>query len=226
MGRVRIAFAPANPFGVLDHDVTLPSGETVSNPVRVIANADGCDVVFTVRRRAGVSADEFAADMDAVTADLATLRELMEQGDADRRSAGSVASGVRPGRRLARRRRASPASPRRPTRRAAPPSRTPGPICAVRRSVRSSASSARSRSPIELNATDTTNVAIASPCQRLTADVGRRRCVAARRSWTNGHDEVAERDVPPAAGQAGADVRRARAPWRCGPCAATRSTTR
>jgi len=79
MGRVTIEFAPPNPFGVLDHDVTLPSGETVSNPLRVIPNADGCDVVFTVHRRDGVSAADFAADADAVAADLATLRELMQR---------------------------------------------------------------------------------------------------------------------------------------------------
>ena len=52
MGRVTVAFAPPNPFGILDHRVTLPSGETVDNPMRVIPNADGCDVVFTVHRRA------------------------------------------------------------------------------------------------------------------------------------------------------------------------------
>ena len=79
MGRVTVAFAPANPFGVLDHDVTLPSGETVTNPVRVIPNGDGCDVVFTVRQRAGMSASEFAADTDAVAADLATLRDLLQR---------------------------------------------------------------------------------------------------------------------------------------------------
>ena len=77
MGRVTVAFAPPNPFGILDHLVTLPSGETVNNPMRVIPNADGCDVVFTVHRRAGVDADEFAADTDAVAVDLATLRDLM-----------------------------------------------------------------------------------------------------------------------------------------------------
>jgi hypothetical protein len=78
MGRVVVAFAPSNPYGVLDHDVTLPSGETVSNPVRVIPNGDGCDVVFTVHRRTGVSAAELAADANAVAADLATLRDLMQ----------------------------------------------------------------------------------------------------------------------------------------------------
>jgi hypothetical protein len=79
MGRVVVAFAPSNDFGILDHDVTLPVGETVRNPMRVIANGDGCDVVFTVRRRPGMSETDFATDIDAVTADLAALRALMEQ---------------------------------------------------------------------------------------------------------------------------------------------------
>ena len=79
LGRVAVEFAPPNPFGVLDHDVTLPSGEVVANPMRVISNGDGCDVVFTVRRRAGVDDAEFAADADAVAADLTALRSLMEQ---------------------------------------------------------------------------------------------------------------------------------------------------
>jgi hypothetical protein len=77
MGRVVVSFAPPNSFGVLDHDVTLPTGETARNPMRVIPNGDGCDVVFTVRRRPGVSDDDFGADLDAVTADLVALRELL-----------------------------------------------------------------------------------------------------------------------------------------------------
>jgi hypothetical protein len=79
MGRVIVAFAPSNDFGVLDHDVTLPAGPTVPNPMRVIHNGDGCDVIFTVRRRPGMSEADFAADVDAVTADLAALRTLMER---------------------------------------------------------------------------------------------------------------------------------------------------
>jgi hypothetical protein len=79
MGRVTVEFAPPNQFGILDHDVTLPTGEVVANPMRVIPNGDGCDVVFTVRRRAGVDEAEFSADADAVAADLAALRSLMEE---------------------------------------------------------------------------------------------------------------------------------------------------
>ena len=79
MGRVVVAFAASNDFGILDHDVTLPDGETVRNPMRVIPNGDGCDVVFTVRRRPGMSEQDLAADVAAVTADLAALRTVMER---------------------------------------------------------------------------------------------------------------------------------------------------
>ena len=78
MGRVTVAFTPPNPFGILDHEVTLPSGEVVANPMRVIPNGDGCDVVFTVWRRAGVDDAEFSADAEAVAVDLAALRNLMQ----------------------------------------------------------------------------------------------------------------------------------------------------
>lgn len=80
MGRVVVAFAPANEFGVLDHRVTLPSGQIVDNPMRVIADGDGCEVVFTVRRQPGMNDQEFDLDTDAVRADLATLKRALETG--------------------------------------------------------------------------------------------------------------------------------------------------
>jgi hypothetical protein len=76
-----VEFAPRNELGVLDHVVRLPSGEAVYNPMRVIPLGQGesrCEVVFTLRRRAGVTDAEFEADAAAVTADLATLRGLLE----------------------------------------------------------------------------------------------------------------------------------------------------
>lgn len=78
LGRVVVAFAEENEFGVLDHDVTLPSGEVIHNPVRVIADGAGCEVVFTLRRRPGMSDEDFQADADAVLADLTTLKHVME----------------------------------------------------------------------------------------------------------------------------------------------------
>lgn len=78
MGRVVVTFAPDNALGVLDHDVTLPSGETVYNPVRVIADGVGSEVVFTLRRRPEMTDADFRRDADMVAADLARLKALTE----------------------------------------------------------------------------------------------------------------------------------------------------
>jgi hypothetical protein len=78
MGRVVVALAARNDFGVLDHDVTLPSGETVTNPMRVLPDGSGCEVVFTVRRTPKMTDEEFERDTDAVSADLQTLKQLLE----------------------------------------------------------------------------------------------------------------------------------------------------
>ncbi len=80
MGPVVVAFAERNEHGILDHDVTLRSGETVHNPMRVVADGSGCEVVFTLRRRQGMSAEDFERDADAVVADLAALKQILERG--------------------------------------------------------------------------------------------------------------------------------------------------
>jgi len=55
MGRVKVKFAAHNQFGVLDHDVTLPSGVKVYNPMCVFPNNDGSELVFTLYRRPEMS---------------------------------------------------------------------------------------------------------------------------------------------------------------------------
>jgi hypothetical protein len=77
--RVRFAFAPPNDLGVLDHYLTLNSGKVIYVPMRVIADESGSEVVFTVRRRPGMTDDEFKADGDAVAADLTRLKRVLEQ---------------------------------------------------------------------------------------------------------------------------------------------------
>lgn len=78
MGEVTVRFAPPNEFGIVDHVVTLPTGESVDNPLRVIPAGDRCEVVFTVRRRTGMTEEEFESDVAAVERDLHTLKELLE----------------------------------------------------------------------------------------------------------------------------------------------------
>lgn len=85
LGAVSVEFSPPNAFGVLDHVVRMPDGPSFYNPMRVIPGGGGqgrCEVVFTVRRRPGMTDDEFMTDAAAVEADLQALRRLLEAGDA------------------------------------------------------------------------------------------------------------------------------------------------
>jgi hypothetical protein len=79
MGRAVVAFAPSNEFGVLDHDVTLASGQTFHNPMRVLVDGGGSEIVFTLRRQPEMSDEDFERDAEAVLADLITLKRLLER---------------------------------------------------------------------------------------------------------------------------------------------------
>ncbi|HRQ00660.1 MAG TPA: SRPBCC family protein [Terrimesophilobacter sp.] len=78
MGTVAVTFVGPVDAGVLDHDVTLPDGTVVHNPLRVLRNGDGSEVVFTLYRRDGMMDDEFERDADLVRADLEHLRGILE----------------------------------------------------------------------------------------------------------------------------------------------------
>jgi len=78
MGKIKIEFAEKNRFGILDHTVTLPSGEEVNNPMRVFSNSSGSELVFTLYRRPGMSDRMFDEDAKAVAKDLETLKSLLE----------------------------------------------------------------------------------------------------------------------------------------------------
>lgn len=81
MGRVTVRFVPRNTLGVLDHDVTLPDGTTVHNPLRVLSHPDGAEVLFTIRQLGATDAD-FERDAAMVLADLHRLRDLLESAAA------------------------------------------------------------------------------------------------------------------------------------------------
>ena len=81
LGRIVVEPTEPNPYGVLDHWVTLASGARFYNPMRVIAHGEGCEVVFTLRRQPEHSDADFDRDADAVAADLATLKRLLEPAE-------------------------------------------------------------------------------------------------------------------------------------------------
>lgn len=77
-GRIRIRFVRPNPYGVADHDVTLPGGEIVHVPLRVLRHTAGAEVVLTVQRASGMTDEALDADARTVLADLERLRAVLE----------------------------------------------------------------------------------------------------------------------------------------------------
>lgn len=79
MEEVRIRFVEKNPYGVIDHDVVLPSGEIVHNPLRVIKNSTGCDVVFTLFKLPHMTDETYLKDGELVENDHKRLKSIFEK---------------------------------------------------------------------------------------------------------------------------------------------------
>lgn len=79
MGPVVVRMAETNDWGVLDHWVTDAEGTVFYNPMRVIEDGEGSEVLFSLRRQPGMSDDAFEADAIAIMTDLATLKDLLER---------------------------------------------------------------------------------------------------------------------------------------------------
>lgn len=80
MGEIRVRFAEKNNFGVLDHDVTLESGDTFNNPMRVIPNGEGSELIFTLYKQPDMSDEKFNEDTTWIKKDLTKLKNIVEQG--------------------------------------------------------------------------------------------------------------------------------------------------
>jgi hypothetical protein len=78
LGEVTFTFANRNDLGVLDHDVTLPTGEVFKNPMRVVPNEGGSEVLFTLFQIPPMSDEQFEQDAKTVLADLTTLKTAVE----------------------------------------------------------------------------------------------------------------------------------------------------
>ena len=80
-GPMGIRIAPKNDFGILDHTVIPAPGVEVFVPMRVVPNGSGSEVIFTLFQQAGMSDENFAKDQGMIEQDLATLKQIMEQGE-------------------------------------------------------------------------------------------------------------------------------------------------
>ena len=79
VGEVKVRLVKPNDLGVADHDVMLPTGAVIHNPIRVIPNGTGSTVIFTLMRLSVVSEQTFNDDAKWVEKDLTTLKTLLEK---------------------------------------------------------------------------------------------------------------------------------------------------
>lgn len=77
-GLARCAFAPPNPYGVLDHTITFNSGARVTQSMRVTPSGDGSVLSFVLTPLPNQSTSAFEAEANRVRCDLECLRDLLE----------------------------------------------------------------------------------------------------------------------------------------------------
>ena len=86
-GPVPIRFEPHNSLGVADHWVTVETGDEVYNAVRIVANGDGAEVVFTFFQTPDLDDAGFETAARLVAADLQMLKTILEHPAAFERPA-------------------------------------------------------------------------------------------------------------------------------------------
>ena len=78
-GEAEVLFSPPNDYGVLDHRVQLRGKAAIDIPLRMIANGDGTEVLFTLFRQPDMDDAAFERDASLVQADLAALKLVLER---------------------------------------------------------------------------------------------------------------------------------------------------
>ena len=73
-----IRFVEPNSFSILDHRVTLESGVSVFNAMRVVPNGSGSELEMMVMQWPEMSSEQFERDVQAVTDDFARLKTAAE----------------------------------------------------------------------------------------------------------------------------------------------------
>ncbi|WP_404712670.1 SRPBCC family protein [Sphingomonas sp. MMS24-J13] len=77
-GEAEVRFSPPNEYGILDHHVVLPGKPEIYIPLRLIANREGCELIFTLFRQPDMDDAAWDRDEALVRKDLATLKALLE----------------------------------------------------------------------------------------------------------------------------------------------------
>ncbi|CAM4020574.1 SRPBCC family protein [Cohnella lubricantis] len=78
-GPMKVEFAERNAYGILDHYVTVAPGIRVLNPMRVIPNGMGSEVIFTFFKPDEMPMEQFELEAANVLQDLHSLKRVLEQ---------------------------------------------------------------------------------------------------------------------------------------------------
>lgn len=73
-----LQFAEPNTQGILDFSERADGGDAIVNPMRVVANGDGCLLLFTFLQRPWMDDAEFASAAEWIEADLWLLKSTLE----------------------------------------------------------------------------------------------------------------------------------------------------
>ncbi|RIE02992.1 SRPBCC family protein [Cohnella faecalis] len=78
-GPMSLRFADGNPYGIMDHYVRAGAGNEKPNPARVIPDASGSKVIFTVFQAEDEADREYATTFRNVEEDLLALKSVLEK---------------------------------------------------------------------------------------------------------------------------------------------------
>lgn len=78
-GPMSLRFADGNPYGIMDHYVRAEAGNEKPNPARVIPDASGSKVIFTVFQAEDEADRQHAMAFRNVEEDLLALKRVLEQ---------------------------------------------------------------------------------------------------------------------------------------------------
>ena len=77
-GPTTFRIAPKNDHGILDHWVTPAGGAEIYVPMRVLPNAEGSQILFTLFQYPGMTEEAVAKDAALVEQDLNSLKRVLE----------------------------------------------------------------------------------------------------------------------------------------------------
>ncbi|MEO8757453.1 MAG: hypothetical protein ABI398_06850 [Devosia sp.] len=73
-----VRFCAPNSLGVLDHAVFREGESPVMLPMWLVADGEGCDLVFVFFRRPEMTDEQFVSAIEWINTDFLTLRSLLE----------------------------------------------------------------------------------------------------------------------------------------------------